>query len=143
MVLFGDELAPPLGGPVVEVCAVAKRDLQAGEILDEYGMYCTYGEAVNVEEMSAGQYLLEGLVEGCRLKRAVAKDQVLTYADVELPEGRIADPAPRRAVRPLPRRNLAPGAPRGPGPAPSPFPARGPRPAHQRPRLRRQPGVTR
>ena len=91
VVLFGDELAPPLGGPVVEVCAVAKRDLQAGEILDEYGMYCTYGEAVNVEEMSAGQYLPEGLVEGCRLKRAVAKDQVLTYADVELQEGRIAD----------------------------------------------------
>jgi len=91
VVLFGDELAPPLGGPVVEVCAVAKRDLQAGEILDEYGMYCTYGEAVNVEEMSAGQYLPEGLVEGCRLKRAIPKDQVLTYADVELPEGRIAD----------------------------------------------------
>ncbi|HUM09625.1 MAG TPA: Gfo/Idh/MocA family oxidoreductase [Myxococcaceae bacterium] len=91
VVLFGDELAPPLGGPVVEVCAVAKRDLQAGEVLDEYGMYTTYGEAVNVEEMSARQYLPEGLVEGCRLKRPVAKDQVLTYADVELPEGRIAD----------------------------------------------------
>jgi predicted homoserine dehydrogenase-like protein len=91
VVLFGDELAPPLGGPVVEVCAVAKRDLQAGEVLDEYGMYTTYGEAVNVEEMSARQYLPEGLVEGCRLKRAIPKDQVLTYADVELPEGRIAD----------------------------------------------------
>src|SRR5678815_3996993 len=77
-----DRLAPPLGGPTVEVCAVAKRDLQAGEVLDEYGMYCTYGEAVNVEEMSARQYLPEGLVEGCRLKRPVAKDQVLTYADV-------------------------------------------------------------
>ena len=91
VVLFGDELAPPLGGPVVEVCAVAKRDLHAGEVLDEYGMYTTYGEAVNVEEMSAGQYLPEGLVEGCKLKRPIAKDQVLTYADVELPEGRIAD----------------------------------------------------
>ena len=41
------------GGPVVEVCAVAKRDLKAGEILDDYGMYMTYGEAVNVDEMSA------------------------------------------------------------------------------------------
>ncbi len=91
VVLFGDNLAPPLGGPVVEVCAVAKRDLQAGERLDEYGMYMTYGEAVNVEEMSARQYLPEGLVEGCRLKRPIAKDEVLTYADVELPEGRIAD----------------------------------------------------
>jgi predicted homoserine dehydrogenase-like protein len=91
VVLFGDELAPPLGGPVVEVCAVAKRDLAAGEVLDEYGMYTTYGEAVNVAEMSAGQYLPEGLVEGCRLRRGVAKDQVLTYADVELPAGRLAD----------------------------------------------------
>jgi predicted homoserine dehydrogenase-like protein len=89
--LFGDELAPPLGGPAVEVCAVAKRDLKAGETLDEYGMYMTYGEAVNAEEMSAQKYLPEGLVEGCRLKRDIAKDQPLSYADVELPTGRLAD----------------------------------------------------
>jgi len=91
VVLFGDELAPPLGGPVVEVCAVAKRDLKAGEVLDEYGMYMTYGEAANADEMSAGRYLPEGLVEGCRLRRDIPKDQVLTYGDVELPAGRIAD----------------------------------------------------
>jgi predicted homoserine dehydrogenase-like protein len=89
--LFGDEVAESLGGPVVEVCAVAKRDLRAGEVLDEYGMYMTYGEAVNVDEMSARRYLPEGLVEGCRLRRDIPKDQVLTYADVELPEGRVAD----------------------------------------------------
>ncbi len=91
VVLFGDELAPPLGGPVVEVCAVAKRALKAGEVLDEYGMYMTYGEAVNVGEMSANRYLPEGLVEGCTLRHDIAKDQVLTYDDVVLPEGRIAD----------------------------------------------------
>lgn len=91
VVLFQDEVAPPLGGPVVEVCAVAKRDLQAGEILDSYGMYMTYGEGVNAEEMSSSRYLPEGLVEGCTLRRAVAKDQALTYDDVELPEGRVAD----------------------------------------------------
>ncbi len=91
VVLFGDELAPPLGGPVVEVCAVAKRDLAAGEVLDEYGMYTTYGEAANVDEMSDGRYLPEGLVEGCRLRHAIPKDQVLTYGDVELPAGRLAD----------------------------------------------------
>jgi predicted homoserine dehydrogenase-like protein len=89
--LFGDEIAPPLGGPVVEVCAVAKRDLAAGEVLDEYGMYMTYGEAVGVDEMSARRYLPEGLVEGCRLLRDVPKDAVLSYDDVELPPGRIAD----------------------------------------------------
>src|SRR5438876_2084182 len=91
VVLFGDEVAPPLGGPVVEVCAVAKRALKAGEVLDEYGMYMTYGEAVNTEEMSAQRYLPEGLVEGCRLRHDVGKDQVLTYDDVELPAGRLAD----------------------------------------------------
>lgn len=89
--LFRDNLAPPLSGPVVEVCAVAKRDLKAGEILDDYGMYMTYGEAANVEEMSRGQYLPEGLVEGCKLTRDVKKDAVLTYNDVELPPGRLAD----------------------------------------------------
>jgi predicted homoserine dehydrogenase-like protein len=91
VVLFGDEVAPPLGGPVVEVCAVAKRDLEAGEVLDEYGMYTTYGEAVNADEMSVGRYLPEGLVLGCKLRRPIAQDQVITYEDVELPAGRLAD----------------------------------------------------
>ena len=87
VVLFGDEVAPPLGGPVVEVCAVAKRDLKAGEMLDEYGMYMTYGEAVNVDEMSARRYLPEGLVEGCRLRRDVEEGRGCHYDDVELPPG--------------------------------------------------------
>ena len=89
--LLGDSVARPLGGPVVEVCAVAKRDLKACEVLDDYGMYMTYGEAVNADEMSNKRYLPEGLVEGCKLKRDLEKDTVLTYEDVELPPGRIAD----------------------------------------------------
>src|SRR3989442_7417793 len=92
VVLFGDEVAPPLGGPVVEVCAVAKRDLHAGEVLDEYGMYTTYGEAVNPDEMSACHYLPQGLVEGCRLPPPLPKNQALTYADAQLPPGRLAGP---------------------------------------------------
>ena len=89
--LLRDSVARPLDGPVVEVCAVAKRDLKAGEVLDDYGMYMTYGEAVNTDEMSNGRYLPEGLVEGCKLNRNIAKDAVLTYDDVELPQGRLAD----------------------------------------------------
>jgi predicted homoserine dehydrogenase-like protein len=75
---------------VVEVCAVASA-IQAGEVLDDYGMYMTYGEAVNADEMSAGRYLPEGLVQGCRLNRGIAKDAVITYDDVVLPAGRLAD----------------------------------------------------
>jgi predicted homoserine dehydrogenase-like protein len=91
VVLFRDNLARPVGGPSVEVCAVAKRDLSAGETLDEYGMFTTYGEAVNADEMNERRYLPEGLVEGCRLRRDVAKDEVLAYDDVELPPDRLAD----------------------------------------------------
>jgi predicted homoserine dehydrogenase-like protein len=89
--LFRDSVAKPLGGPVVEVCAVAKRDLRAGEVLDDYGMYMTYGEAVNADEMCSHRYLPEGLVEGCILTRDVAKDSVVTYDDVSLPPNRLAD----------------------------------------------------
>ena len=91
VVLFRDHLAKPLGGPVVEVCACAKRDLTAGETLDDYGMYMTYGEAVNADEMCRMKYLPEGLVEGCVLKRDIPKDAVITYNDVSLPPGRLAD----------------------------------------------------
>jgi len=34
--LLRDPVARPLGGPVVEVCAVAKRDLKADEVLDKF-----------------------------------------------------------------------------------------------------------
>jgi predicted homoserine dehydrogenase-like protein len=89
--LFGDAAGVPLAGPSVEVCAVAKVDLKAGQTLDEYGGYLTYGEAVNAEEMLEQNYLHMGLVEGCVLRRDLPKDAVLTYADVKLPEGRLAD----------------------------------------------------
>lgn len=91
VVLFRDSVAKPLAGPVVEVCAVAKRDLKSGEVLDDYGMYMTYGEAVNADEMSANRYLPEGLVEGCKLKCDINKDEVIKYDHVELPVKRLAD----------------------------------------------------
>ena len=89
--LFGDAAGRPLGASTVEVCATAKRDLKAGEILDDYGHYMTYGEAENADVMRRERLLPEGIVEGCRLLRDVPKDQTLTYDDVQLPEGRLVD----------------------------------------------------
>jgi predicted homoserine dehydrogenase-like protein len=54
-------------------------------------MFTTYGEAVNTEEMRLERYLPEGLVDGCRLLRDIPKDDVISYDDVELPAGRLAD----------------------------------------------------
>ncbi len=89
-VLFGDAAGAASGPPQVEVCAVAKRDLVAGETLDDYGHFMTYGEAVSAAERQRGRYLPEGLVEGCRLRRSVARDAVLTLDDVDPPAGRLS-----------------------------------------------------
>jgi predicted homoserine dehydrogenase-like protein len=70
----------------VEVHAVAKPELDPSEVLDPYGMYLTYGDATNVDEMSSRRYLPEGLVAGCRLGRDISQDEVLTYDDVTLPQ---------------------------------------------------------
>ena len=77
-------------------------------------MYMTYGEAANVDEMSKGQYLPEGLVEGCKLVRDVKKDAVLTYNDVELPPNRLADRL-RAGCRRIVWRRVASAIPTFPG----------------------------
>ncbi|MBD0269642.1 Gfo/Idh/MocA family oxidoreductase [Pseudanabaena sp. FACHB-2040] len=89
-VLFRDVVIAPLGAPVVDVITTAKINLQAGETLDGLGGYLTYGMCENSELVASDNLLPMGLAEGCRLKRDVPKDQVLTYDDVELPEGRTA-----------------------------------------------------
>jgi predicted homoserine dehydrogenase-like protein len=90
-VLLNDAAIAPIGGPTVEVVAVAKRDLSEGEILDELGGYMTYGVAERAEAAGTERLLPIGVAVGCRLARAVRKDSALTYDDVVLPEGRIVD----------------------------------------------------
>jgi predicted homoserine dehydrogenase-like protein len=51
----------------------------------------TYGLAENSEIALAERLLPIGLAQGCRLKREVRRDEVLSYEDVEVPEGRLAD----------------------------------------------------
>ncbi|MES1021704.1 Gfo/Idh/MocA family oxidoreductase [Gloeocapsa sp. BRSZ] len=90
-VLFSDRVLSPLAGPVVEVVTTAKIDLKAGETLDGIGEYMTYGQCENAPVVQAQRLLPMGLAEGCRLKRDLAKDSLLTYDDVELPPGRLCD----------------------------------------------------
>jgi predicted homoserine dehydrogenase-like protein len=90
-VLFGDATIAPLGPPVVDVVTAAKVDLEPGQELDALGGYLTYGLAENADVVTAERLLPIGLAEGCRVKRAIAQDDVLTYDDVEGPAGRLAD----------------------------------------------------
>lgn len=90
-VLCQDAVMSPLGGPLVDVVTTAKIDLKAGETLDGIGDYMTYGQCENAEIAQAQNLLPMGLAQGCRMKRDLPKDRVLTYDDVELPEGRLCD----------------------------------------------------
>lgn len=90
-VLFNDPTTSPIGRPVCEVLTVAKRDLKAGEVLDGVGGFTCYGLIENSDVARGENDIPMGLSEGCRLTHDVPKDQVLTYADVEIPAGRLCD----------------------------------------------------
>ncbi|MDY7076055.1 MAG: 3-hydroxyacyl-CoA dehydrogenase NAD-binding domain-containing protein [Chloroflexota bacterium] len=90
-VLFQDAAVTPLAGPVCDVITAAKRDLKAGEELDGIGGFTCYGMIENSDVCQVENLLPMGLSQGCRLKRDVPRDHAITYADVELPEGRLCD----------------------------------------------------
>src|SRR6185437_6162422 len=77
-----DATVAPLAGPVSEVIAVAKRDLKAGETLDGIGGFCSYGLIDRTADARAMGALPIGLSAGHKLRRDVAKDSVITFADV-------------------------------------------------------------
>ena len=90
-VLFRDSRREAVGGACVEVCAVAKRDLEAGETLDNVRhVHDLRRGRTRRHEMSERRYLPEGLAVGCTLRRDIAKDEVLAYDDVDVPAGRSA-----------------------------------------------------
>ena len=90
-VLFDDPVLTPKGGPVVGVIAVAKKDLEEGELIGDFGGYEVYGVAENIEPIRSDRLLPVGLALGCTLKRAVKKDTPLTFDDVNVPAGRLVD----------------------------------------------------
>ena len=91
VVLFGDAVMQPSAGLMVEVITIAKTDLPAGTVLDGIGGYHAYGTAENADVAAREALLPMGLSEGARLRRAVRRDEAIARADVDLPEGRLAD----------------------------------------------------
>jgi predicted homoserine dehydrogenase-like protein len=89
--LFGDAAIAPIGAPCVDVITAAKTSLDAGQVLDGLGGYTTYGLCENSEVVMDQNLLPIGLAEGCRLKKDISKDDIISYDDVELPDGRISD----------------------------------------------------
>ena len=90
-VLFHDATATPIGAPVVDVIAIAKRDLNPGDRLDGIGGYTTYGQCENASTVFSEQLLPQGLSDRCEVIRPIRRDQAISYQDVRLPAGRVCD----------------------------------------------------
>lgn len=88
--LFHDAAIAPMGAPVAEVVALAKRDLTAGEVLDGIGGFMAYGMIENARTARADGLLPMGLADGATVLRDVPIDAALTFADVRLPDDRLA-----------------------------------------------------
>ncbi|MCD6734765.1 MAG: Gfo/Idh/MocA family oxidoreductase [Burkholderiaceae bacterium] len=90
-VLFHDATITPAGAPVCDTITYAKRDLKRGERLDGMGGFTCYGLVDRYETCRAGDFLPMAVSLDCRVRRDIAKDSPLTYADVELPPNRLVD----------------------------------------------------
>lgn len=98
-VLFNDATITPKGAPVCDTVAYAKRDLKAGERLDGMGGFTCYGLVDRYQTCRANDYLPMAVSLDCVLKRDLAKDTPITYADVTLPPGRLVDQLRDEMVR--------------------------------------------
>jgi len=90
-VLFHDPAITPRGAPVCTVITMAKRDLQAGDVLDGIGGFDAYGVLENFDEVMSHNALPMGLCAGCQLQRDICKDAPIAWSDVHIPKDRIGD----------------------------------------------------
>jgi len=83
-VLYGESSGHPMDRLASECIVVAKKDLAAGEKLDGIGGFC-YRVSIDTYETARNENLLPaGLAKGCVVRRAVTRDSVLTWDDVEI-----------------------------------------------------------
>ncbi len=91
MIDFKDDILSAKNGLVVDVVTTAKVDMEKGEVIDGLGGYKSYGLCENYSISKKENLLPMGLANGCILTKNIAKDQVISYDDIILPEGRLVD----------------------------------------------------
>ncbi|WNS78648.1 SAF domain-containing protein [Domibacillus sp. DTU_2020_1001157_1_SI_ALB_TIR_016] len=84
-VLQHDSSIHPLGTPISDTVAVAKKDIQPGETLDGIGGYAVRGVLETHQDMKRNGHIPIGLISGTVVaKKAIKQGQFLTTDDVEL-----------------------------------------------------------
>jgi predicted homoserine dehydrogenase-like protein len=71
-----------------DVVATAKRDLKPGDLLDGEGGYTVWGKLQPAVKSKAFGGLPLGLAHNVKVIRPVAKGQMLSWADVDMPASR-------------------------------------------------------
>ena len=86
-VLNHDHAIVPLGAPISETVAVAKKDIKAGEKIDGIGGYCVRGVLETHADLVKNNNVPIGLVGGSSVaKRDIKDGTFLTYDDIEIDE---------------------------------------------------------
>jgi predicted homoserine dehydrogenase-like protein len=94
--LYRQTTLVPLDRPVADVMTIAKRDLRAGERLDNFGGYTFYGRNDRAEVARSLNALPVGLAPGAVMTQAVAAGNIVTWDAVELDESQIVVQLRRR-----------------------------------------------
>lgn len=79
----------PLEKPIAEVFAVAKRDLNEGEVLDGFGGETFYSLIDEYEVAKKERLLPAGIAKNCVVKTKIKKDTPITYSMVEVPRNNL------------------------------------------------------
>jgi predicted homoserine dehydrogenase-like protein len=76
---------------VVEVCALAKKDLQPGDTLDQIGEYTYRAWAMEVGRAQAARALPAGMLTGAKVTAPIKKGELITLANTTLPHSRLVE----------------------------------------------------
>jgi predicted homoserine dehydrogenase-like protein len=75
--------------PVADTISIAKRDLSPGETIDGIGGNTVYGLTEDANVAKEQDYVPISIIENAAVVNEVAKDEEITYDDVELPESEL------------------------------------------------------
>jgi len=81
-VKLGQPTVTPLGAPVADTIAFAKRDLAVGQRLDGIGGFDTYGLIVRIDEAVREHLVPVGIAQYARVCHPIRKDEPVTYSHV-------------------------------------------------------------
>jgi predicted homoserine dehydrogenase-like protein len=83
MIFDGEPLLVPWKGRVTNINAVAKKDLNPGDVLDEPGMFTVYGELALQSVIDENRWALVHEVNGRKVKNPIKKDSPVCLDDLE------------------------------------------------------------